>query len=158
MAGEVGERRLAQAATGKAGERRPVPTATGEVGEGRLALAAIALSLAGLLVLFFYAQGLEPTHATIPAILSAGTEIEGSYLEVLGTVSSASSRTGNVFINLCDYQSCIAVFVSSSQADVLRINPYLLKKGDRLAVRGTLQFYKGEPELVTLGADGIELI
>jgi len=127
---------------------------TGEAGDKRLALAALALTLLGLLILFFYAQSLQPKHTSIAAL--AG-EQEGSFVEVLGTVSSASSNGGNIYINFCDFSDCIAVFVPGSQADGLRLNPYLLKPGDRLLVRGTLKLYKGEPELVPLGSDGLEL-
>ncbi|MDO8340273.1 MAG: OB-fold nucleic acid binding domain-containing protein [Candidatus Burarchaeum sp.] len=128
---------------------------TDAISDKRLALAALALSLLGLLVLFLYAQSLQPRQTSIGAL--AG-EREGSFVEVIGTVSSASSRGGSVFIRLCDFSDCIAVFVPGQQADDFRINPYLLKPGDKLVVRGVLKEYKGEPELVPLGADGLELV
>jgi hypothetical protein len=127
---------------------------SGEIGNQKLALAALALSLLGLLILFLYAQSLQPKQTSIGAL--AG-EKEGTYVQVLGTVSSASSNGGNIYIKLCEFSDCIAVFVPGSQADGLRLNPYLLKSGDRLLVRGTLKTYKGEPELVPLGSDGLEL-
>ena len=136
---EIGDRRLA---------------GTGEIGDKKLAYAAIALSIIGLIVLLIYAQSLKPKHV---AIGSAAGEKEGSYLEVLGKVSAASSRGGNVYLNLCEQRDCIPIFVPGSLADGLHINPYLIKAGDRLAVRGTLTIYKGEPELVPLGAGGVEL-
>jgi hypothetical protein len=126
----------------------------GGMGERGLALAAILLSLIGLAVLLLYARSIEPSHISITAIEG---EPEGAYLEVLGRVSEASSRGGNVFIRLCD-RACVDVFVPGSQTDLLDINPYLIRKGDRLLVRGTLEYYKGEPELVPLGSDGLELV
>ncbi len=124
------------------------------ISDKRLAFAALALSLLGLLVLFLYAQSLQPKQTSIGAL--AG-EKEGAYVQVLGTVSSASSRGGSVFIRLCEFSDCIAVFVPGQQADELHINPYLLKPGDKLVVKGVLKEYAGEPELVPLGSDGLEL-
>src|SRR3989344_6623611 len=106
------------------------------ISDKRLALAALALSLLGLLILFFYAQSLQPKHTSIGAL--AG-EQEGTFVEVIGRISSASSRGGSVFIRLCEFSDCIAVFVPGPQADALKLNPYLLKQGDGLVVRGTVK-------------------
>ncbi|MCK4714805.1 MAG: OB-fold nucleic acid binding domain-containing protein [Candidatus Aenigmarchaeota archaeon] len=125
-----------------------------EVGDRWLATAALVLSIIGLGILLLYAQNLKPKHISISSVEA---ESEGAYLEVIGRVASSSSKGGSVFIRLCD-RECIRVFVPGSQADILNLNPYLIKKGDQLSVRGTLVYYKGEPELVPLGSDGLELI
>ena len=127
---------------------------TPAVSERQLAFAAIALSVIGLFILFLYAQDLKPKHVTISSI---ELESEGAYLEVIGTVVSSSSRGGSVFIRLCD-RDCISIYVPGSQADVLSVNPYLIRDGNGLLVRGILRHYKGEPELVPLGSNGLELV
>jgi len=126
----------------------------GEVGDGRLATAALILACVGLLVLFLYAQSLQPKHISISAIED---EQEGAYLEVLGRVVESNSKGGSVFIRLCD-RACISIYVPGSLADSLALNPYLIKKNDRLLVRGILEIYEGEPELIPLGSNGLELV
>ncbi|RLG19858.1 hypothetical protein DRN67_01585 [Candidatus Micrarchaeota archaeon] len=123
-------------------------------GDKGLAASALILALIGLLLLFLYAHSLEPKHLSISSL---NQEQEGTYVEVMGMISGTSSRGGNVFLYLCD-KSCITVFIPSSQTDDFDINPYLIKKGDGLIVRGTVEIYKGERELIPLGFDGLELV
>ncbi|MFA6036050.1 MAG: hypothetical protein WC759_03765 [Candidatus Micrarchaeia archaeon] len=83
---------------------------------------------------------------------------ENSFVEVVGSIRSISSKSGSLLITLCEFSVCTTVFVPSSASDGLRLNPYLLKGGNRIVVRGRVQEYKGERELVPVGPDGVEFI
>jgi DNA/RNA endonuclease YhcR with UshA esterase domain len=125
----------------------------GELPEKRLAAGALLLSLLGLLLLLVYSQQQKPERLEISEI---GSGHEGKLVEVVGSISSASARNGNIFINLCS-SSCITVFIPSSSTDDFSFNPSLLQKGQRIAVRGIAREYKGEMEIVPV-SDGLEVI
>ncbi len=126
-----------------------------EVGERHLAILAAAVAVLGLLLLFHFGQQIQPKQT---AMAELQAQPENSYVEVIGSIRSISSKSGSLLITLCEFSDCTTVFVPSSASDDLRLNPYLLKSGDRIVVRGRVQVYKGEQELVPVGADGLEFI
>lgn len=125
------------------------------VSNKRLALAASLTAVAALAILFYYASQLQPKSIGIAEAL---VQPVNTYVQVIGSVRSIRSSSGSVSLSLCEASECISVFMPSASADDLRTNPYLLKVGDRLVVRGRVQAYRGEKEIVPFGGNGIELI
>lgn len=114
--------------------------------ERQIALASLLLALFGLAVIFLSTKGMKAEETTVPELESK----IGEYVEVSGSVSAARTSNENVFFTLCS-GDCVSVAVFKSVAKGMgEPNPYLIKKGDRLIVRGEVQEYNGEPELVVL--------
>jgi hypothetical protein len=126
-----------------------------EAGGRHIAILAAAVAVLGLIFLFHFGQQIQPKQILMSAL--AG-QPENSYVEVVGSIRSVTSKAGSLLITFCEFSDCTTVFVPSSASDDLRLNPYLLKSGDRIVVRGRVQEYKGERELVPVGEDGIEFI
>jgi aspartyl/asparaginyl-tRNA synthetase len=122
------------------------------VNEKQIALASLLLALFGLAVILFSTKSMKAKEIRIEEI---GSNI-GNYVEISGSVSSLRTSRENVFISICSGE-CITVVVFKGVAkDSTKPNAYLVKKGDRLLVRGEVQEYNGEPELVVLRAGDIE--
>ncbi len=114
-----------------------------------LALAA-ALSLLGLLLLAYAAQSASPQKLQIPEINSSHV---GKFVESEGEISSIYAHNGNYFITLCS-GDCISVVIFKSDVSAMsthETNIYLLRKNDRISVRGKVQDYKGQLEIVASG-------
>ncbi|MCX6778104.1 MAG: hypothetical protein NT157_04430 [Candidatus Micrarchaeota archaeon] len=115
---------------------------------------ALVLALVGLVIIIIYARSIEPSAVKISEI---GATMAGKYVEISGTVGSASSNNGNVFLKVCG-DACIPVVifrgVASGMADP---NPYIIKKGDRIVARGEVQEYEGDLELVVLREGDVEM-
>jgi len=126
-----------------------------EVGGRHIAILAAAVAVLGLLLLFHFGQQIQPKQIAMAELQG---QPENSYVEVVGSIRSVTSKAGSLLITLCEFSDCTTVFVPSSASDDLHLNPYLLKSGDRIVVRGRVQEYKGERELVPAGEDGIEFI
>jgi DNA/RNA endonuclease YhcR with UshA esterase domain len=129
--------------------------APSELGEKNIAILAATVAVLGLIFLFYFGQQIQPKQI---AMASLASQPENSFVEVVGSIRSISSKSGSLLITLCEFSDCTTVFVPSSASDELRLNPYLLKSGNRIVVRGRVQVYKGEQELVPQGADGMELV
>ncbi len=114
-----------------------------------LALAA-ALSVLGLLLLAYAAYSASPQKLRISEINSSHI---GKFVESAGEISSIYPRNGNYFITLCS-GDCISVVIFKSDVSAMsthETNIYLLRKNDRISVRGKVQDYKGQLEIVASG-------
>ncbi len=117
-----------------------------------LILCAFLLSLAGLALLAFSARFGEPQRLRIAEL---GDEHLGKFISVEGTVASTYTRNGNLFATLCS-GPCVRIVVFKSllpQLSTHESNLYLLKKGDRVRVAGTLSQYQGEYEITAESAE-----
>ncbi len=122
------------------------------VNEKQLAFASLILALLGLAMILLFAKGMKPREV---AIGDLGSNIE-EYVEISGFVSSVRISNENVFLTVCSGE-CVKVVVFKSIAKGMASpNPYLIKKGDRLVLRGEVQEYNGEPELVLLKPEDLE--
>ncbi len=120
--------------------------------EKQIVLASLILALLGLALILLFSKGMKPKELTINELGSHSSE----YVEVSGFVSSTRVSGENVFFTLCSGE-CVKVAVFKSVAkETADPNLYLIKKGDRLIVRGEVQDYNGEPELVVLRSEDIE--
>jgi len=125
------------------------------MGDRGLVVLAAAIALLGLIFLYYYGQQIQPRQIDFSDLESQPLN---SYVEVVGSIRGVTSKSGSLLITFCDFADCITVFMPSSAADAMRLNPYLLKSGDRVVVRGRMQEYKGERELVPAGENGIEFV
>jgi aspartyl/asparaginyl-tRNA synthetase len=122
------------------------------VNERQIALASLLLALFGLAVIFLSTKGMKAKEVQISELGSK----TGEYVEVAGFVSGARISRENVFLTLCS-GDCVTVAVFKSVAKGMgEPNPYLIKNGERLTVRGEVQEYNGEPELVVIRDGDIE--
>ncbi|MEW6328785.1 MAG: hypothetical protein AB1468_01575 [Candidatus Micrarchaeota archaeon] len=122
--------------------------------EGQVVFVALVVSVLGIAFLFLSARGIQPERVRISAL---GEEMSGRYVEVWGRIGSAYVRGGDVFLSLCE-GDCVGVVVFERDARAMDYpNPYLLKKGDEVVVRGLVKIYKGEIEIVPFGGNPIEL-
>ena len=111
-----------------------------------LALAA-ALSVLGLLLLAYAAHSASPQKMRISEINSSHI---GKFVESAGEISSIYPRNGNYFVTLCS-GDCISVVIFKRDVSAMsthETNIYLLRKGDRISVRGKVQSYNGQLEIV----------
>lgn len=121
-----------------------------------LALAA-ALSLLGLLLLAYALHSASPQKLRISEITGAHVS---KFVETSGEISSIYPRNGNYFITLCS-GNCIKVIIFKRDAAAMSThgsNIYLLKKGDRISVKGKVEEYKGQLEIIPSPPDGVRLV
>ncbi len=122
--------------------------------EGQIVFVAVVLSVLGIAFLFFSARNVQPERVRISAL---SEEMAGGYAEVWGRLGSASARNGDVFLSVCESE-CISVVIFERDARAMNYpNPYLLKKGDEVVIRGLVKIYHGEIEIVPFGENAIEL-
>ena len=122
--------------------------------ERQIVLIALMLSVLGIAILVFSARSVQPERVRIGAL---GEEMVGRYVEMWGVVGSASAREGNVFLSVCA-EECVDVVIFEKDARAMGYpNPYLLKKGDQVVVRGIVKSYKGKIEIVPFGDNPVEL-
>ena len=121
--------------------------------EKQIVLASLILALLGLALILLSSKGMKPKEIAITELGSHYTE----YVEVSGFVSSTRISNENVFLTLCSGECVkVAVFKSVARETAGDPNPYLIKKGDRLIVRGEVQDYNGEPEVIVLRPEDVE--
>ena len=121
-----------------------------------LALAA-ALSLLGLLLLAYAAHSASPQKLRISEISSAHVR---KFVTTEGEISSIYPRNGNYFITLCSGE-CIRAVIFKRDVSALsthETNIQLLKKGDRISVRGKVEEYNGQLEIIPSPPGGILLL
>ncbi|MFH1285602.1 MAG: OB-fold nucleic acid binding domain-containing protein [Candidatus Micrarchaeota archaeon] len=125
-----------------------------ELNRAQLVLLAVVLSLLGLALLVYLARNLEAESVELSAV---GEGMIGHYVEVEGVISSASTSNGNVFLSVCRGE-CVRVVIFKSVAEKMKSpNPYLLKKGDAIVARGTVEEYEMKYEIVVFSARDVGL-
>jgi len=93
--------------------------------------------LIGLFILMLIANYSQPTQLSISQL----EDKVGKIVSVTATVNSASYKEDVVFLTLKDPTGKIsAVFFGSPKEDII--------EGDEVAVKGKVQLYKGELEIV----------
>lgn len=99
-----------------------------------LAHISLALSLTGIIALFFVVQMLEPTKIT-----ALNESHIGKIVSINGTIKSLAIKDGNFFITLDDGTRVVA-FRNAKMDEV--------KRGDKVLVIGKAQLYRNEPEII----------
>lgn len=121
--------------------------------ENHIAVAAFALALAGLALLYWLSQTAKPEKVSIASL---GSDDIGRFVEVSGFVRKASVRDGNVFIELCGGEACVNVVVFEGTAKRVRgVNAYALQPGDYLVARGVVREFNWEIEVIVSSSDGL---
>lgn len=121
--------------------------------KNQILFVSLLISFLGLFLLFFLIKEREPSRVSISEI---SDELVGKFIETKGWVRGIYVKNGNIFLSLCE-EKCITVVIFSKSANELKTNPYIIKKGDKLVVRGVVKRYRGEMEIIPLGSYGIEL-
>jgi len=118
----------------------------------RLAVCALASSIAGIFLIYFFSLGFEPDDVGIGDV---DAEMKGETVRVEGTVKSVRFHDdGHVFVTVGDGASDIQVTIFS---DVAKDSPGLKSK-DRVRVTGYIDVYKGKPQIVPKTSRNIELV
>lgn len=117
-----------------------------------MVVASLVLALLGLAVIFIFTKSMQATEIDIGDL----GDHSGEYVEVSGYVSKTRVSNENVFITVCRGECASVVIFRSIAKGMSQPNPYLVEKGDWLVVRGRVDDYMGEPEIVVLREGDIE--
>ncbi|MFH1470143.1 MAG: hypothetical protein ABIF01_00180 [Candidatus Micrarchaeota archaeon] len=120
--------------------------------EKQLAFASLFLAILGLAIILFFTKGMKAKEVAISDLESN----LGSYVQISGFVSSFRVSKENVMLTLCSGECASVVIFKSVASGMANPNPYLTTKGDWLTVRGQVQEYNGEPEVVVLRPGDLE--
>lgn len=113
------------------------------ISDSRLMKLSLAVSVIGIVVLFFIVQLTEPLVVKITEINEA---MNGQNIITNGTVSSFFTKDGNVFFTLSDNGE-IKVVMFKRDAEKIE-NSYELKNGDKIRVSGKVSIYSDELEII----------
>lgn len=108
---------------------------------------SFALSVAGIVALFFVTEGIRPLEINVSSI---NNEHLGRNVAVNGTIKSITNSEGNIFITLAERDFRIVVFRNKADDE-----DYALKRSDKISATGKVQLYKNGLEII---ADKIEKI
>lgn len=107
----------------------------------------IALSICGILALYFVSISVSPVEIKIADVAS----YEGRTVSVSGFASDVEVlKSGQIVFTLTDGNNATAVFASGAGYD--------FESGDLLKVSGQIQRYKGGYEIIVKDADGIRVL
>lgn len=112
------------------------------ISDSHLMKLSFAVAVLGVVVLFFIVQLTEPLAVRIVEINEA---MSGQSVITNGTISSFSTKDGNVFLTLSDEKEIKVVMFKK---DAERNNIYQLKDGDQIRVNGKVSVYRDELEIV----------
>ncbi len=111
----------------------------------------LAMSVIGVIALFFIVQFIEPKELSI---LDISQSYVGREVITNGNISSYAVNSGNIFIELTDLNSNEAINVVVFEKDANTLNTEL-KKGDKIKVTGKVAFYKNELEIIASSVEKI---
>ena len=109
----------------------------------KLTVYSLVVALVGLTMLAFLVLTLQPKELKISEI---DDRLSGTEVVVKGTITSFSSKDGNVFLTLDDGEKISVVMFSREAGKQSFV--YDLQEGDFISVEGEVQLYKNELEIV----------
>jgi DNA/RNA endonuclease YhcR with UshA esterase domain len=116
----------------------------------RICMVGFAISLAAIYVIILQ---MEPQVVEVGEVTGL---FSGKTVSVAGQVSSLYfHKSGHIFFNLMDGKDRLRVVVWENIVEQLRYSGTdltTLKNGDSVQVTGTVEMYKGEPEIVPVRA------
>lgn len=90
-------------------------------------------------------------EATVANIGEITPEYVGRYVAIVGSITSAQTSNGHIFLKVRDSTGEISIVIFSDLADVLgksNVDIKDFKKGRSIKVSGTVEEYKGELEII----------
>jgi DNA/RNA endonuclease YhcR with UshA esterase domain len=110
-------------------------------------------SVLSIIVLYFAALNLEYRSVNVGDVTGS---LAGSVVNVTGYASDVYfHRNGHIFFNLMEGRDRVRVVVWESDVEQLEysgVNITSLENGDRVGIVGTVEMYRGEPEIIPLRA------
>lgn len=107
---------------------------------------SLVCSVAGLIALGFVSASVTSNVVKIQTIMPDSI---GLVVKVCGAVTQTyTSKGGHVFLDVEDDSGTINVVVFENMAKGLSIDPYELKLGDHVCVRGEVDMYRNELEII----------
>jgi len=116
----------------------------------RLCLAGSVLSI---IALYFAVLQLDYRSVKVGEITG---NLAGNVVNVTGYASDVYlHKNGHIFFNLLEGQSKVRVVIWESDVEQLEysgVNITGIRKGDKVQIIGTVEMYKGEPEIIPVRA------
>ena len=107
---------------------------------------SLVCSVVGLIALGLISSSITSNTILIQTVTPDSI---GLMVKLCGVITRAyTSKDGHVFLDLADESGTINVVVFESMVNGLSINPYELKEGDNVCVRGEVDMYRNELEIV----------
>jgi DNA/RNA endonuclease YhcR with UshA esterase domain len=110
-------------------------------------------SVLSIIILYFAALNLDYRSVKVGDITG---NLAGNVVNVTGEVSSLYlHKNGHIFFNLKDGEEKVRVVIWESdveQLEYLGVNITSLENGDRVRIIGTVEMYRGEPEVIPMRA------
>lgn len=114
------------------------------ISDSRLRKISLAIALIGIALIFATASLSEPQRIAIADITDRDS---GRIVSITGTISSYNTKDGHVFLTVTDgtWNMTVVMFerTARSYPDV-----YQLKKYDNVTVKGQINIYKSELEII----------
>lgn len=107
---------------------------------------SLSISLAGLVILFFWSSVTEPERIGIGSL---GREDVGSEVEITGSVGNIKQvKEGHIFFHVKDRKEKILVVLFKDDADEMSLTKESLNEGEEVKITGEVKKYEDQLEII----------